>query len=299
MRGGAWRRTPLRRLLDGFPPPPTVPGAVFNFDVNHRVHHLSCGSFCPVGGRLTIGGTGELVCHCLLVETDEGLLLVDTGFGTNEVRDRRKTLGAAFVALAGPRLSTETTALAQVKALGFSPDDVRHIAVTHLDLDHAGGLADFPRARVHVHGAEQRAALAPSWREVMRYKPHQWAHGPEWRLYDQTSGERWFGLECVRQLDGLPPEVLLVPLGGHSRGHSAIAVDTGHGWLLHAGDAYFAHGEVHEGGPPVAASLDVYETILAADNSLRVANQKRLRQLAREHHAEVTVFCAHDPAEMP
>ena len=206
---------------------------------------------------------------------------------------------AAFVALSGPRITASTTALAQVKALGFSADDVRHIAVTHLDLDHAGGLADFPRARVHVHGAEQRAAMAPNWRERMRYKPHQWAHGPDWRLYDQADGEPWFGFACVRALDGLPPEVLLVPMGGHSRGHSALAVDAGDRWLLHAGDAYFAHGEVHEGAAPVAPLLDVYETILAADNGLRRGNQQRLRQLAREQGAKVSVFCAHDPAEMP
>ncbi|MFD0510570.1 MBL fold metallo-hydrolase [Streptomyces aureus] len=31
--------------------------------------------------------------------------------------------------------------------LGYAVDDVRHIVLTHLDLDHAGGLPDFPRAR--------------------------------------------------------------------------------------------------------------------------------------------------------
>src|SRR3546814_2886084 len=58
-------------------------------------------------------------------------------------------------------------------------------------------------------------------------------------------GERWFGFEAVRDLDGLPPEILLVPLPGHTWGHSGVAVqEDGGGWLLHAGDAYFYRGEV-------------------------------------------------------
>lgn len=264
-----------------------------------RVHHLSCGSFCPVGGKLAIGGSGTMVCHCLLVETErDGLLLIDTGFGTAEVRDPRGTLGTAFAVGAGVRVSDATTALAQVKALGFSPADVRHIAVTHLDLDHAGGLADFPAARVHVHGVEQRAAMAPTLRERARYKAHQWAHGPDWRLYDQSRGEPWFGFECVRELDGLPPEVLLVPLHGHTRGHVAVAVDTGAGWLLHAGDAYFSHSEVHDDGEPCSPMVRLYETLMAVDDPQRRANQRRLHQLTRAHGGDVTVFCAHDPAEL-
>ena len=42
--------------------------------------------------------------------------------------------------------------------LGFSPDDVRHIVLTHLDFDHAGGIEDFPNARVHVLAREREAA---------------------------------------------------------------------------------------------------------------------------------------------
>lgn len=51
----------------------------------NRVHHLNCVSSCPLGGALMDGRTaslrGRLACHCLLVETGDGLVLVDTGFG--------------------------------------------------------------------------------------------------------------------------------------------------------------------------------------------------------------------------
>ena len=47
----------------------------------------------------------------------------------------------------------------QVEALGYSARDVRHIVVTHLDPDHAGGLSDFPDAEVHIFRAEHKAAM--------------------------------------------------------------------------------------------------------------------------------------------
>jgi glyoxylase-like metal-dependent hydrolase (beta-lactamase superfamily II) len=269
-----------------------------------KVHHLACGTMCPFGGRL-VGGeggllsTGHMVCHCLLIETpSSGLVLVDSGFGTREVRDPKGALGRMFLALTRPQLALADTAVEQVKRLGFAPSDVRHILVTHLDLDHAGGLPDFPHARVHVHAAEHHAAMNPTLRESQRYKAHQWAHHPAWALYPAAAGEPWFGFPCVRDLEGLPPEILLVPLPGHTRGHSVIAVQTAKQWLLHAGDAYFFRSEVHANEPPCPPVLRAFQSVVEVDHALRVGNQARLRQLDRDHGREVAIFSAHDPVEL-
>ena len=130
-------------------------------------------------------------------------------------------------------------ALPQIERLGFRREDVRHVVLTHIDFDHAGGLPDFPQAKIHVHVNEKNAALARATIKARtRYRSPQLAHGPAWEPYD-TLGEPWKGVPAVRQLAGLPPEILALPMGGHSPGHAAIAVDTGRGWLVHAGDAYF------------------------------------------------------------
>ena len=131
-----------------------------------RIHHLNCGSLCPRGGRLLGGAGGPLAgtpmcCHCLLIEGDDGLILIDTGLGVEDVNEPRR-LGFLFNAMARPRLEVAETALRQVVDLGYRPSDVRHIAPTHLDLDHAGGISDFPGATVHVFVAELRAASNPS-----------------------------------------------------------------------------------------------------------------------------------------
>ena len=105
------------------------------------------------------------------------------------------------------------------------------------------------------------------------------------------------GFECVRDLPGLGPDVLVVPLPGHTRGHCAIAVRTHTGWLLHCGDAYFFHGEMDPAGRRCTPGLDLFQRVVQVDGEARRTNQERLRELARDKSAEVRVFCAHDPTE--
>jgi glyoxylase-like metal-dependent hydrolase (beta-lactamase superfamily II) len=146
-----------------------------------KIHHLNCSSLCPIGGRLVNRRPALLVCHCLLIETSSGLVLIDTGFGVADMRNSFKRLGPV-ARLIGARLSEDEAAVNQVKALGFSPDDVRHIILTHMDLDHAGGLSDFPKAQIHVHRAEHAAAMTPlTYFESHRYRAVQWAHRPNWK----------------------------------------------------------------------------------------------------------------------
>ncbi|GAA4537043.1 MBL fold metallo-hydrolase [Amycolatopsis samaneae] len=266
-----------------------------------RVHHLNCGTMRPPGGRLIDGAPGvfrraTMVCHCLLLETDTGLVLVETGTGTPAAENPSAWLGAKFVKLVGAVPDPKLTAVHQIRELGFDPADVRDVVLTHLDLDHAGGLVDFPHARVHVYAEELRALRTPrDRRERNRYRRVQFAHGPQWKSY-ADSGEAWFGFDAVRQLDGLPPEILLIPLAGHTRGHAGVAVDTGHGWLLNAGDSYFFPGEL-EPEPYCPPGLALFEGFMQTVKGPRLDNQRRLRQLVREHGDEVTVFSAHNAVE--
>jgi len=258
---------------------------------------------CPWGGRLLSGARGSrwfghMVCHCLLVETRAGLVLVDTGIGALAEERLGRQLGRAFRALARPRLDPEETALAQVLALGFEVGDVRHLVVTHLDVDHAGGLADFPEAEVHVHAAELSGALERrSRQDRLRYQPRQWAHGARWRTHE-VDGETWFGFDAVRALPGADDEVLLIPLGGHSHGHCGVAVRAGEGWILHAGDAYFYPDEIHAAAPRCPPILSRFQRGVAVDDALRRANQGRLRELVATHGDEVRVISAHSVDEL-
>jgi glyoxylase-like metal-dependent hydrolase (beta-lactamase superfamily II) len=265
-----------------------------------KVHHLSCATLCPRGARLIDGHGGllapaKMVAHCLLIEAGGSLVLVDTGFGTGDVADPKR-LGQPFRLALQPRPSMADTAIRQVEGLGLDPADVRHIVVTHLDLDHAGGLGDFPSAEVHVHAPELAAAKSPPLQERLRYVKAHWAHGPQW-VEHEVAGETWFGFESVRIIDGIDSEIAMVPLLGHSTGHTGVAVRSGDGWLLHCGDAYFNHGEVQT-PPSCPPALRVFQSIVGHDAKARRANQERLRELGRAHGDEVTLFCSHDPHEL-
>lgn len=267
-----------------------------------RIHHLNCGTMRPLGGRLVDGHGGllrraELVCHCLLVETDSALVLIETGMGTPAVSRPAEWLGGRFVRKVGVRTTEQETAAYHVRRLGYAIEDVRHIVLTHLDLDHAGGLVDFPHATVHVYAEELRALEAPrDERERARYRSVQFAHGPHWQRHAAT-GHSWFGFEAVRDLPGLPPEILLVPLAGHTRGHAGVALDTGDGWLLHAGDAYFHPGELDPVRPHCPPGLAMFEAMVQTERAARLGNQRRLRELVTRHGEEVTVVSAHNAAE--
>lgn len=255
-----------------------------------RIREINCGTLAPLSSRLTNGsgawlGRGRLVCRCLLVEGSRGLLLVDSGIGTMPV-------GRAFGVIAGPRYDPRETAVAQVRAFGFRAEDVRDIVVTHLDLDHAGGLCDFPRATVHVRTRELDAAVCrPSLRARFRYRSVQWAHGPRWEPYGE-GGDRWRGWEAV-SLRGVSDEVLLLSLPGHSPGHGGVAVRQGEGWILHAGDAFYHRGQVDPRRPWCPPGLTAFQEMAQWDRRARLRTLERLRSLSRD--PSVRLVCAHDP----
>lgn len=256
---------------------------------------------CPLAAPLTGSpgsflNRGVMVCHCLLVETDSaGLVLIDTGFGIRDCEGHN--LHPIFRRIAAPVLDIAETAIEQVRALGFEPEDVRHIVVTHLDVDHAGGLPDFPWASVHLHARERDAALSPrTMLERNRYIQAHWAHDPEWRTYEDA-GDDWFGFRAVRQLDGISEDIALIPLFGHTRGHSGIAVRIDDRWILHAGDAFFNHREL-DAANRCPLGLRLFQEFAQVNRRTRIANADRLRSLHRAHSSEVDIVCAHDPAHL-
>ncbi|GGD30822.1 MBL fold metallo-hydrolase [Nocardioides daphniae] len=253
-----------------------------------KVHHLNCGSMSTP--------FGPFVCHVLLLETERsGLVLVDSGFGTADIADPRRRLGPTRHLLR-PALDPAETALRQVEALGHSAADVQHVVVTHLDYDHIGGLSDFPHAQVHLTAAEAQGGLrTPSLRDARRFRPQQWSHGPRF-VEHADFADTWLGFGAAKQLDQVADGLVLVPLPGHTRGHTCVAVDTGGRWLLHVGDAAEHRGWFED--VPVPRGVRLAEWMLATDRSVLGDNRRRLRELARHHAADVDIVTAHDPVQL-
>jgi glyoxylase-like metal-dependent hydrolase (beta-lactamase superfamily II) len=171
---------------------------------------------------------------CTLVETDQGPVLIDTGPGLADYA-RSHWMLKLFQVITEVRMDPNETAIRQVERLGFRPEDVKDVVLSHMHFDHCGGLPDFPWARVHVHRREQEAFIGRHGRWTdLAYIPRHIEHRPEFALYEDSDGT-WYDFEAIR----LPfsPEMWLVPLFGHSSGHCGIAVKRKDGWFFNAADA--------------------------------------------------------------
>jgi glyoxylase-like metal-dependent hydrolase (beta-lactamase superfamily II) len=93
-------------------------------------------------------------------------------------------------------------------------------------------------------------------------------------------------------------DIMLIPLAGHTRGHSAVAVHHDSKWLLHAGDAYFHHAEIDPLVPRGHPMTGLIAESSEVDLALRVATVARRRELADSHRDEAEITSAHDPWEL-
>ena len=263
-----------------------------------KIHHLNCGAMQPYGGALFDGSTrglgpANLTCHCLLLETSVGLVLVDTGTVSRNVADAARRLSPFFRITDRVRLIPAEAAFNQIQRLGHEPSEVKHVVMTHLDFDHATGLVDFPGARVHLSAKEAAAAHNPATpKERARYRPAQSANQSGWHLYETFPAE-FFGLPAT-YLDGIPG-MMLVSLPGHTKGHCGVATDLGRdGWLLHAGDAIFMQSELAR--PPFTPpAARLYQWFMQTSQRQRRHSLAELRRISRDEGDHVRIICTHDP----
>lgn len=145
------------------------------------------------------GVTFKAAMRPLLVETDDGLVLVDTGMPAvpPAVADLHERVGE-------PRLTAE------LARLGFSTEDVTCLIVTHLHYDHAGNVDLFANADRFIQADHL---------DFARDCPEPWPLGfadDAWRRVEWTEvpGER-----------EVTPGVTVVPTPGHVPGHQSVLIE--------------------------------------------------------------------------
>jgi len=132
-------------------------------------------------------------------------------------------------------MDPQEAAINQIQRLGFKPEDVRHIVLTHMHFDHCGGLPDFPKAKVHVHRREFEAFTGKihRWTDMAYIRRHI-AHNPDWVLYGNNGG-KWYDFDAIPLQ--FEPEMWFIPLYGHTWGQCGVAVKSEDGWFFNAADA--------------------------------------------------------------
>ncbi|NIG54770.1 MBL fold metallo-hydrolase [Chitinophaga sp. Cy-1792] len=245
-----------------------------------KIHHLNCVDILSPRGDSAIG-------HCLLLETNERLILIDTGIGLLDTQQPELRIGQDYIDMVGYRFNEDWPAFRQIERLGLNPALVTDCVISHLDNDHIGGLADFPDAVVHI-GSEEMENFETG---NLRYLKTPLAHNPKIITYG-TSADKWFGFEA-RKIDiSIDTNIFLIPLFGHTAGHCGVAIAHEGQWIFYVGDAYYLRVELTDLHHPIH-----FLTKRNADNDdLRAATLEKIRVLASQH-PEIMMYGYHDITE--
>ncbi len=109
-----------------------------------------------------------------------------------------------------------------------------------------------------------------------RYRPPMWEHQPKFEAYSDH-GEPWFGFEAVRDLRGLPPEILLVPLFGHTLGHSGVRFNQTTAGCSTPATPISTPRQINGSVRKCAFKVGLFQWFVTTDRKARFHNENRLR----------------------
>lgn len=197
-----------------------------------------------------------------LVESEDALILVDTGMPEGSIQNPGYFEGTEDEGLILPQTTAGDTAAAALARVGLAVSDIDAVVSTHWHFDHAGGNRSFPSTPILVHPEEIAAAGSGGYR-------------PE--CIDPTLTYRTVG-------DGeVPlPGLTLLHTPGHTPGHLSLFLELQQGPpLLLTVDAVY-----------VAASWRTGEPGGGRDKGVMRQSMARLKEVARTTGARV--FFGHD-----
>lgn len=245
-----------------------------------EVYHLNCVKI--------VSPINDNVCgHCLLIKENDKLILVDTGIGLLDTQNPIERIGQQLIDIVGYRFDENQAVIKQIQKLGLNPEKVTDCVISHLDNDHIGGLADFPKATVHL-GLEEFENFNSG---NPRYLKTPLAHNPTIKIYGKSEF-RWFTFEARKINLNREIEIFLIPLFGHTLGHCGVALKTDNKWLFYIADAYYMRVEMNDNQHPVSELAKMR----ADNNDLRIATVDKIRKLVNEH-PEIEIFGYHDIEE--
>jgi glyoxylase-like metal-dependent hydrolase (beta-lactamase superfamily II) len=188
-----------------------------------------------------------------LIEHPEGLIVVDTGETARVAESGYFPRWHPYFRL-GLRewVAPEQEIGPQLRALGFSPGDVRWVVLTHFHTDHAGGLAHFAANEVVSSRIDYRFSRGLLGK-ARGFLPQHWPQGFAPTLTDFPDAP--FGPFPASTTLTAAGDVHLVATPGHTPGHLSVAVDDGETVLFLAGDTSYTE-QLMLAGTPDGASPD-------------------------------------------
>lgn len=180
-----------------------------------------------------------------------GKILIDTGIPAAVAHDPKAGLGRLASSLYALRAKPDQPLPARLRQLAIEPDGIDTVIMTHLHLDHAGGLQNLEGVTVVVAQREWRSAHGS--RGLARgYLKRQFEHAHDYQLidYDQRSINSFasFGRSFDLFGDG---SIVLVSTPGHSSGHQSVVLRMKSREVLLVGDASYTRRNLDQGELPL------------------------------------------------
>ncbi len=254
-----------------------------------KVHELHCGSFCPAHSYLYFP-TQKMTCRCLLLETNAGLVLCDTGFPDYQ---ELSALAQKKMKIMQSQYTQNDLCTHQITELGFKIEDVKHIFLTHADIDHSGALIHFPKAQVHIHQAEAAYFKHIPLRYRFRYFQETLACTTNLTIHGQF-GENWNGFQSVYPISELHDEICLIPLLGHAAGHCGVGIYFEGQWTIHCGDAFYFIEDLNPELHLKNLASESLQTLSAFNNDQRIKTIHELQKMKLKK-PEIRITNSHDP----
>jgi len=239
----------------------------------------------------------RIICHCILLDIDGKLHLIDTGFGMTYVR-QPNLLSLKYRASMGPSFDKTDTIAWQMIQLGYSPEMVTDIYLTHLHVDHAGGLLDFPNATVHTIQEEYDIAMNRPKREHRRsYYQRNWNSNTKWKIHQLDSYWHDFPSSSIQLTEHA--NIHFVHLPGHTSGHCGLLITIGAYSILHCGDAFLDKKIITNSSFEFPKVWRIFRWFIADDDEARANTVGQLRKLVEQGHLSLEeITCGHDEADL-
>lgn len=254
-----------------------------------KVHELNCGSFCPAHSHLYFP-TEKMTCRCLLLETSAGLVLCDTGLPSFS---NLSSLAQKKLQLMQSQYTEKDLCTHQILELGYKTSDIRHIFLTHTDIDHAGAIVHFPQAQVHLHKAEAEYFRHIPLRYSFRYFRETLPTNTHLNIHN-SFGENWNGFQSVSPIKELSDEICLIPLLGHSAGHCGIGIYFQGQWTIHCGDAFYFIEDLNPVLHLRNIASESLQTLSAFNNEQRIKTIHDIQKL-KKMAPKIKIINSHDP----
>ncbi len=163
-----------------------------------------------------VGEQFDVPVPFFLIEHPDGYVLYDTGNAYEVINNKHEHWGDV-VAAYDPVMTEDEWVVNAIQKVGVKPEDIKYVVLSHLHLDHAGGVGHFPNAKYVVQRKELHYAYVPDFYMKGAYIRKDFDKDVDWMILE---GDREPQFDLFR--DG---KIVIHFTPGHTPGHQSLLVN--------------------------------------------------------------------------